>query len=139
MCSTTSGHVLVCIASLRYIGGLLTELEEGEEQYSMAFRAQMENIERMMGIHQVPVSHVIIGPALYRTGSQLSLISSMTRGKGWWRRAGHTWKIGDQLMDNLGQTNTNSRTDKDEMARKQKESEDYLNDVQIALDQVTNY
>ena len=37
----------------KYIGGLLTELEEGEEQYSMAFRAQMENIERMMGIHQV--------------------------------------------------------------------------------------
>ena len=32
----------------KYIGGLLTELEEGEEQYSMAFRAQMENIERMI-------------------------------------------------------------------------------------------
>ena len=37
----------------KYIGGLLNELEEGEEQYSMAFRAQMENIERMMGVHQV--------------------------------------------------------------------------------------
>ena len=28
-----------------------------------------------------------------------------------------------------------SREDKEEMAQKQKESEDYLNDVQIALDQ----
>ena len=34
----------------KYIGGLLNELEEGEEQYSMAFRAQMENIERMMRV-----------------------------------------------------------------------------------------
>ena len=29
-----------------------------------------------------------------------------------------------------------SREDKEEMGKKQKESEDYLNDVQIALDQV---
>ena len=36
----------------KYLGGLLTELEEAEEQYSMAFRAQMENMERMMNIHQ---------------------------------------------------------------------------------------
>ena len=37
----------------KYIAGLLTELEEAEEQYSMAFRSQMENIDKMMGIHKV--------------------------------------------------------------------------------------
>ena len=36
----------------KYISGLLNELEEAEEQYSMAFRAQMENIDKMMGIHK---------------------------------------------------------------------------------------
>ena len=44
----------------KYIGGLLNELEEGEEQYSMAFRAQMENIERMMGVHQVMMMVVMM-------------------------------------------------------------------------------
>ena len=36
----------------KYIAGLLAELEEAEEQYSMAFRAQMENIDKMMNIHK---------------------------------------------------------------------------------------
>ena len=84
----------------KYIGGLLTELEEGEEQYSMAFRAQMENIERMMGIHQD------------RLESQLHQFSTER----------------ERLVGE-------SREDKEEMAQKQKESEDYLNDVQIALGQ----
>ena len=84
----------------KYIGGLLTELEEGEEQYSMAFRAQMENIERMMGIHQD------------RLEAQLHQFSTER----------------ERLVGE-------SREDKEEMAQKQKESEDYLNDVQIALDQ----
>ena len=78
----------------KYLGGLLTELEEAEEQYSMAFRAQMENMERMMNIHQA------------RLDDQHS---QFTRDK-------------DRLMEE-------STQDKEEMIGKQKESEDYLNDV----------
>lgn len=84
----------------KYIAGLLNELEEAEEQYSMAFRAQMENIDKMMGIHQD------------RLMDQLKQFS----------------KEKDRLLEESSQ-------DRDVMAKKQKESEDYLNDVQIALDQ----
>ena len=76
----------------KYIGGLLTELEEGEEQYSMAFRAQMENIERMMGIHQVIIW--LINHLYYpfiscmlsfvdRTDCPPNWTSSQWRGNGW--------------------------------------------------------
>ena len=84
----------------KYITGLLHELEEAEEQYSMAFRAQMENIDRMMNIHRSRL-----------TDHQAQFSSERNR-----------------LMEE-------SSKDKEDMTSKQKESEDYLNDVQIALDQ----
>ena len=84
----------------KYIGGLLSELDEAEEQYSMAFRAQMENMERMMNIHQSRLDDQHL---------------QFSRDK-------------DRLMEESSQ-------DKQQMITQQKESEDYLNDVQIALDQ----
>ena len=84
----------------KYITGLLKELDEAEEQYSMAFRAQMENIDKMMTIHK---------SRLDDHQNQFSLER-------------------DRLMEE-------SSNDKEDMTSKQKESEDYLNDVQIALDQ----
>lgn len=84
----------------KYITGLLNELEEAEEQYSMAFRAQMENIDRMMTIHKSRLSD-----------HQTQFSAERNR-----------------LLEESGK-------DKEDMSSKQKESEDYLNDVQIALDQ----
>ena len=99
----------------RYIGGLLTELEEGEEQYAMAFRAQMENIERMMRIHQVPAS----SPPAFLPSPQDRLSAQL-----------------DQFSEERKRLVEESRKDKEEMTARQQGSEDYLNDVQIALDQV---
>ena len=84
----------------KYIDGLLNELEEAEEQYSMAFRAQMENIDKMMSIHKARLSD-------------------------------HQNQFSSEKERLMGE----SSSDKRDMISKQKESEDYLNDVQIALDQ----
>ena len=84
----------------KYIAGLLRELEEAEEQYSMAFRSQMENMDKMMEIHKDRIDCQV-----------------------------------KQFEEDSDALVKEAARDKEEMAAKQKEDEDYLNDVQIALDQ----
>ena len=84
----------------KYIDSLMMELEEGEEQYAMAFRSQIENIDGMMDIHERRLNDLLA-----------------------------------QFNEERDKLVAESRKDKEDMLEKQKASEDYLNDVNIALEQ----
>jgi len=86
-----------------YIQSLLVELEQAEEQYAMAFRSEIEAMNKLMKVQED------------RLVSQLNVFSSYR----------------DSLVNR-------AKGDRDEMVARQKTSEEYLNDVQIAIEQRHN-